>query len=95
MQGYWQSDSLRFVSTRGLTHGWAATLAGYQKGYPNTEAMGQLTFTVLRTEKLSKRSAYMIGKWHLARTIGDVGGHFMLIWKKINGEWVIVADHTS
>jgi ketosteroid isomerase-like protein len=95
MEGYWRSDSLTFVSTRGLTFGWQQTLDGYKKGYPNTEAMGKLRFTILRLEKQSKRSAYMIGKWHLTRTIGDIGGHFMLIWKKIDGKWLIVADHTS
>lgn len=95
MEGYWRSDSLTFVSTRGLTRGWQQTLDGYKKGYPNAETMGKLTFTLLRVERLSKRSAYVVGKWHLARSIGDAGGHFLLIWKKMGGKWVIVTDHTS
>jgi len=26
---------------------------------------------------------------------GDVGGHYTLLFRKIKGEWVIVADHSS
>lgn len=95
MQGYWNSDSLKFISSRGVNYGWQATLAGYQKGYPTKEAMGTLTFTILSLEKLSDTSAFMIGKWYLKRSGDEPNGHFTLLWKKINGRWVIVADHTS
>lgn len=95
MEGYWKSDSLTFIGSRGLTYGWQATLDSYKKGYPDAEAMGKLTFTILRLEVLSAESAYVIGKWHLARAKDEPGGHFTLLWKKISGKWVIVADHTS
>src|SRR5438045_9701022 len=32
MQGYWKSDSLRFIGN-GITTGWQATLEPYQKSY--------------------------------------------------------------
>ncbi len=95
MDGYWNSDSLRFVGTRGLTFGWQKTLDNYKKGYPDREAMGKLKFSIISVELLSKTSAFVIGKWHLTRSIGDLGGHYTLLWKKIKGKWVIVADHTS
>lgn len=95
MEGYWKSDSLCFIGSRGLTHGWAQTLENYKKGYPSTDAMGQLKFTIVSVEQLSKKSAYVIGKWQLTRTKGDIGGHYTLLWKKIKGKWVIVADHSS
>ena len=95
MEGYWRSDSLRFIGSSGLTYGWQQTLDNYKKGYPDTDAMGQLKFTILSVEQLSKRSAYVIGKWRLARKAGDLSGHYTLLWKKIKGKWVIVADHSS
>jgi ketosteroid isomerase-like protein len=95
MAGYWKSDSLCFIGSRGLTYGWAQTLANYQKGYPNAEAMGQLTFTIVSVEQLSRKSAYVIGKWHLARKSGDVQGYYTLLWKKVKGRWYIVSDHSS
>lgn len=95
MEGYWKSDSLMFIGSRGITFGWQSTLESYKKGYPNAEAMGKLTFTILSLQMLSPESAYVIGKWHLTRVKDEVGGHFTLLWKKIDGKWVIVADHTS
>ena len=95
MEGYWKSDSLCFIGSRGLTHGWTQTLENYKKGYPNTDAMGQLKFTIVTVEQLSKKSAYVIGKWQLTRSNGDIGGHYTLLCKKIKGKWVIVADHSS
>ncbi len=95
MEGYLHTDSLCFVGSRGLTYGWAATLANYRKGYPSRDAMGTLNFDILKVDVLSKKSAFVIGKWHLTRKSGDVGGHYTLLWKKVNGKWLIVADHSS
>jgi ketosteroid isomerase-like protein len=95
MQGYWRSDSLRFIGSRGLTYGWRETLDNYKKGYPTKDAMGTLTFTLISIDMLSRKSAFMIGKWHLSRKSGDLSGHYTLLWKKIKGHWVIVADHSS
>ncbi len=95
MDGYWRSDSLRFIGSKGLTYGWKQTLENYKKGYPSAEAMGTLKFTIISVEPLSKRSAFVIGKWYLTRAIGDLSGHYTLLWKKIKGRWVIVTDHSS
>lgn len=95
MEGYWKSDSLMFIGSRGVTYGWQPTLESYKKGYPDAEAMGKLTFTVFSLQVLSKESAYVIGKWHLARAKDEISGHFTLLWKKMAGKWVIVADHSS
>ncbi len=95
MAGYWPSDSLKFIGSSGLTYGWQQTLANYKKGYPDQETMGQLKFTILSVDVLSRKSAFVIGKWQLTRKAGDVGGHFTLLWKKIGRQWLIVADHSS
>lgn len=95
MQGYWQNDSLLFIGKSGVSHGWQQTLANYQKGYPDKSAMGKLTFELLELRPLSPGYYFVVGKWHLERSIGDVGGHFSLLFKKINGQWFIIADHSS
>jgi len=56
---------------------------------------GDFDFTILEIKLLSSEYGFVLGKWHLARTIGDIGGHFTLLFRKINGQWLIVADHTS
>ena len=95
MQGYWKNDSLMFSGTSGIHWGWQKTLENYKKGYPDTTAMGQLTFDILVVKRLSFQYYYVVGKWMLKRTIGDIGGHFNLLFKKIKGQWVIIADHSS
>jgi len=95
MKGYWENDSLMFIGKSGVTYGWTNTLNNYKKGYPDTASMGKLTFTLLHLERLSKEYYHVTGKWFLKRSIGDVGGHFTLLFRKINGRWVIIADHSS
>jgi ketosteroid isomerase-like protein len=95
MNGYWENDSLMFIGKSGVTYGWTNTLNNYKKGYPDTAAMGKLTFNILQVKKLSGKYYHVVGKWFLKRSIGDVGGHYTLLFRKINGRWVIVADHSS
>lgn len=95
MKGYWESDSLIFIGSKGPTYGWQATLDRYRKGYPDQAAMGKLTFTILEVKKMGKKHALVIGKWHLQRAEDAPEGHFSLVWRRVKGEWVIVADHSS
>jgi len=95
MNGYWQNDSLMFIGKSGITYGWNNTLNNYKKGYPDTVAMGKLVFTIISIKNLSPEYFHVVGKWHLQRSIGNIEGHFTLLFKKIKGRWVIIADHSS
>jgi ketosteroid isomerase-like protein len=95
MDGYWESDSLMFIGKSGITYGWQPTLENYRRGYPDTAAMGKLAFKILHVKNLAKDGYFIVGKWQLTRSIGDIGGHYTLLFKKIKGRWVIVADHSS
>ena len=95
MKGYWENDSLMFIGKSGVTYGWTNTLKNYKKNYPDTAAMGKLIFTLIQVKKLSKEYYHVTGKWFLKRSIGDVGGHYTLLFRKINGVWVIISDHSS
>ncbi|GAB5398848.1 MAG: nuclear transport factor 2 family protein [Aureisphaera sp.] len=95
MQGYWKSDSLKFYGSRGLTKGWDQTLANYKKGYPTKEHSGTLSFVIDDISKIEDHSYWVMGQYHLKRSVGDANGNFLIIFKKINGEWKIVADMSS
>lgn len=95
MQTYWKSDSLMFVGKSGVTRGWQQTLENYKKGYPDTTAMGKLSFDIITVKSLSPEYFYVVGKWMLKRSIGDLSGHYDLLLRKIKGRWVIIADHSS
>ena len=95
MTTYLHSDSLLFIGKNGLKWGWQTTLDNYKKGYPDTVAMGKLAFNILVVKKLSPEYYYVVGQWNLKRTIGDLGGYYDLLFRKIKGKWVIIADHSS
>src|SRR4051812_26635214 len=67
MSGYWKSDSLMFVGKSGITYGWNATLENYKKHYPDTAAMGKLSFDLLVVKRLSFQYFFIVGKWNLDR----------------------------
>jgi hypothetical protein len=56
--------------------------------------MGKLTFDIIKTEVLGPTAIQMVGKYTLQRTKDTPSGYFTLIWRKINGKWLIVSDQT-
>jgi ketosteroid isomerase-like protein len=95
MDDYWKSDKLQFIGSKGVIYGWQATKESYKKNYPDKATMGFLTFDILDVTRLSRKAIMMTGKFHLKRDMGDAEGHFLVIWRKINGRWLMVADHSS
>jgi hypothetical protein len=95
MSGYWKNDSLMFIGQSGITYGWNQTLANYKKHYPDTAIMGKLKFDIILVKPLSSQYYHVTGKWMLNRSVGDVSGYFTLLFRKINGIWMIIADHSS
>lgn len=95
METYWKSDSLMFVGKSGITYGWQKTMDNYKRNYPDTTVMGRLKFELLEVKRISVNYYFVVGKWHLSRSIGDIGGSFTLLFRKIKNSWVIVADHSS
>ena len=94
MKSYWKSDSILFIGSK-ITAGWDSTLARYKKSYPDPAAMGKLRFEILRMDYISPDSYLITGKYFLTREKDNPSGIFTLLFKKKNGNWMIVYDHTS
>jgi beta-aspartyl-peptidase (threonine type) len=95
MKHYWNSDELTFSSGGETTRGWALTRERYHKRYPTREQMGQLRFSQLETTLLGDSAALVLGRWRLTREMSPVAGNFSLILRRIEGQWLIIHDHTS
>jgi beta-aspartyl-peptidase (threonine type) len=95
MEHYWKSDKLTFSSGGTTTRGWKATIARYKKRYPTPERMGRLTFDHLEFVALSDSTALVLGQWHLARNPDNPVGNFSLVFRRFDGKWVIIHDHSS
>ena len=96
MEGYWQDDSMRFVSPSGTRYGHKNTLEAYRKHYKDKAAMGTLSFRIDRIGPLSEGSdlAVASGRWEITGSPEAGSGYFSLILKKFNENWKIIADHT-
>jgi ketosteroid isomerase-like protein len=95
MAGYWENDSLVFIGKSGPVYGYLNALKNYKKGYPDTATMGKLNFEIVSVRRLSADHYFVIGKWFLKRSVGDAKGVYTLLFKKINGQWKIIVDHSS
>lgn len=97
MDGYLNSPELTFVSGGTLLRGWAATLERYQRRYQSGDAeMGQLRFADVQTQVTGPTDAWVRGQYHLTFSEGRTGsGRFTLIFKRVDGSWRIIHDHTS
>lgn len=95
MEGYWHSDSLMFIGKSGVTYGYQNALANYKKGYSDTVQMGKLHFELVSVQPVEKEHYFVTGKWFLERSIGNLHGVYTLLFRKINGQWFIIVDHSS
>ena len=94
MAAYWKSEKLTFCSGGETQRGWKTTRDRYKARYPDSKAMGTLKFTELESTPLGTDAALMIGRWQLQRE-SPIGGNFSLVWRRIEGQWFIVHDHSS
>lgn len=92
MQGYWKSDELKFYGSGGLIKGWQATLDRYNKSYPSPQHTGKLKFVIDDVSPAGQDSYTVMGQYFLEREAGNANGVFLIIFKKIKGEWKIIAD---
>ena len=92
MAGYWKSEELTYFSRGKITKGWQTTLANYRTNYPSTEATGELNFEIANITKINEDAYWVMGSYFLTREAGDANGTFMIIFKRINGEWKIIGD---
>src|SRR4030095_10486354 len=76
MDGYDRSENTIFVSGDNVTRGWKTVLERYKKSYDTREKMGQLTFSDLEMNMLSRDTAVVIGKWLLKRSQDEPHGRF-------------------
>lgn len=94
MRGYWKSDDLVFTTPEGEVRGWQATLDRYRRKYDTPDAMGQLTFEGLTVARTGDETADISGAYRLDTAQGRRSGRFYLKMRRIDGDWVIVRDHT-
>jgi hypothetical protein len=95
MDAYWKSSELVYIGSNGPTYTWQGIHDNYIKRYPDLVTMGKLKYDIIKISMIDQKTAFLIGKYNLTRSIGNASGYFSLVLKKIKGEWLIISDHTS
>lgn len=95
LSGYWNSDTLRTVNIRGVTYGWDKVSAQYRKNFPDSASMGKIDYDVIHVELIGENDVLVTGKWLLNMNKKFKAAYFTYLYRKRNGRWVIVAEHTS
>lgn len=94
-EAYMKVDSVRTISSGGVTYGLDSILADYKKYWP-PEKMGILHFDRLKLEKLSRKMYFVTGRFNLARKDGrHISGYFSAVMKKAGKKWLLYTDHSS
>lgn len=96
MEGYWKSDSLQFITSKGITYGYQQVLENYERSYPTKEKMGDLSFEItgMRFLDVLDQVAQITGNWTVTHGENTSGGNFSLIIKFFGTEPKIIIDHT-
>lgn len=92
METYWKSDELTFYGSSGVVKGWQDTMDRYKKSYPSKDHFGKLELVSNDISKINEGAYTVMGEYHLTRPVGNLNGIFMLVLRKIDGEWKIIAD---
>jgi uncharacterized protein (TIGR02246 family) len=95
MKGYWDSDSVMYIGGSKITYGYQNILNAYKRSFPDTASMGKLAFELINVKELSPEYYIVTGKYLLTRIAENANGMFTLLFRKINGRWLIVYDHSS
>ncbi len=96
VEAYFPSENVQTVSRGGVTKGYKNILASYKRGFPK-EKMGKLHFDNFSYKKLSRKYAYVVGRFNLKYEDREKPrqGWFSVIMEKIDGQWFMISDHSS
>ena len=95
LASYWHSDKVRWVSEGTVRYGFEAIVAGFKARFDSPDNMGQLEVANLEIQLPGKSDALVFGAWIQTTLTARHHGVFTVHLKKIDGEWLIVSDHSS
>ncbi len=95
LAGYWRSDKVRWVSEGIVQYGFDAIASACKARFSSPDNMGRLEVADLEIQLLGEDDALVFGAWTQTTRMASHHGVFTVHTKKIDGEWLIVSDHSS
>lgn len=99
LEPYLDSPETTFAGRDGFNHGLAAIRDGYRRSYWKDGAPAdKLAFDILEVRPLAPDAALVLGRYMLTAPGASAPGNqgiFSLVFRRIDGQWKIVHDHSS
>jgi uncharacterized protein (TIGR02246 family) len=95
MANYWHSDKVRWVSEGNVLYGFEEIATALKARFDSSDNMGRLEVVNLEIQLLRENDALVFGAWTQTTPRARRHGVFTVHMKKIDGEWLIVSDHSS
>lgn len=96
MSYYWESSDMLWISRNGTEQGWQEVLEMFQNDFTDRSKMGAYTYEPLHIEQIAPEAVYYVYRWKIdLQGKKLMGGISSQLWKKLNGRWVITAEHAS
>ena len=92
---YWNSDKVRWVSEGTVRYGFEAIATSFKARFDSPDNMGRLEVANLEIQLLGENDALVFGAWIQTTPAARRHGVFTVHLKKMDGEWLIVSDHSS
>ena len=95
LAAYWNSDKVRWVSEGTVSYGFEAIATAFKARFDSPDNMGSLEVANLEIQLPGESDALVFGAWIQTTRTARHHGVFTVHLKKIDGEWLIVSDHSS
>jgi len=92
---YWHSDKVRWVSEGTVRYGFETIATAFKARFDSPDNMGRLEVANLEIQLLGESDALVFGAWIQTTSSARRHGVFTVHLKMIDGEWLIVSDHSS
>jgi hypothetical protein len=96
MSYYWDSPEMLWVSKSGIDTGYISVLEMFRKDFSDRSTMGIYSYVPLFIEEISPEAVYYVFEWKIElngkQLMGCISSQ---LWKKVNDNWIIRAEHAS
>ena len=95
MASFARSERTRHIFNRDITVGHSAIEARFRSRYPDPSNMGTISNSDLDITVLAPDAASAFAHWTFERDGKTFAGVFTLIFRRLDGRWVIIHDHST
>lgn len=90
-----RNEQTRHIFNHEITAGYSAIETRFQARYPDPSDMGKISFSDLKVSVLAPDAASAFAHWTFEHGDKTFAGVFTLIFRHLDGRWVIVHDHST